>query len=65
MIRIKSFYGFNISSLITMFEKSKKYENPYTREEFSTDVIRKIKNIYNINFILFDEFKKMKDKGLE
>ena len=54
----KIVYGFNISSLITMFEKSKKYENPYTREEFSTDVIRKIKNIYNINFILFDEFKK-------
>ena len=54
----KIVYGFNISSLITMFEKSKKCENPYTREEFSTDVIRKIKNIYNINFILFDEFKK-------
>lgn len=50
-------YGYNISSLIMMFEKSKKFENPYTREEFSVECIRIMKNIYNINFILFDFFK--------
>ena len=51
-------YGFNITSLIELF-KRKSNTNPYTREEFSNNIINNIVNLYNLSFIICNNFSKI------
>ena len=50
-------YGFNISSLIQMFKKKGKIENPYNREKIQKKIVDDIITIYKISFIIYQSFK--------
>jgi hypothetical protein len=51
-------YGFNITSLIEMLKRNNK-TNPYTRESWSVTRINEMVTLYNLSFILCQDFSKM------
>ena len=51
-------YGFDVTSLIEMFKRNNKI-NPYTREPWSITHINNIITLYNLSFILCEEFSKI------
>jgi hypothetical protein len=52
-------YGYNIVSLMQLIKNSNtKVCNPYNRERMSHGLISNIISVYNISFILFEEFRK-------
>lgn len=53
----KFVYGFDVASLIQLMKTHGKIENPYNREKFSPDMIRDIKTLYNLCFLVFPGFK--------
>lgn len=48
-------YGFNICSLIELFKRNNKL-NPYNREPFNSKTVTNIITLYNLSFILCDNF---------
>jgi len=51
-------YGFNITSLIEMLKRNNK-TNPYTRETWSTERVNEIVTLYNLSFIVCEDFSKI------
>ena len=49
-------YGFNIVSLVQMFNKQNQKCNPYNREKFDTPIINNIVTLYNLNRIIYPGF---------
>jgi len=49
------YYGFNISSLITLYKKNGTIKNPYNRTNFTIETVQNIFKHYQIQSILFKE----------
>jgi len=49
------YYGFNISSLITLYRKNGTIQNPYNRTNFTIETVKNIFKHYQIQSILFKE----------
>lgn len=49
------YYGFNISSLITLYKKNGTIQNPYNRTNFTIETVQNIFKHYQIQSILFKE----------
>lgn len=49
------YYGFNISSLITLYKKNGIIQNPYNRTNFTIETVHNIFKHYQIQCILFKE----------
>jgi len=50
-------YGFNITSIIQMIRTRGKFNNPYNREELDKKMLKNIKKLYRLCFIIFPDFK--------
>jgi hypothetical protein len=50
-------YGFDITSLMQMLQKKNKIDNPYNRERMSPTIIKDIKTVYNLSFLIYPNFK--------
>ena len=50
-------YGFNITSIIQMIRTKGKFNNPYNREELDKKLLKNIKKLYRLCFIVYPEFK--------
>jgi len=50
-------YGFDITSLIHIMKSNMKLQNPYNREKISQQMSEKIRKVYRLSFIVYNEFK--------
>jgi hypothetical protein len=50
-------YGFNITSIIQMIRTKGKFNNPYNREELDKNMLKNIKKLYRLCFIIYPDFK--------
>jgi len=50
-------YGFNITSIIQMIRTKGKFSNPYNREELDKNMLKNIKKLYRLCFIIYPDFK--------
>jgi hypothetical protein len=50
-------YGFNITSIIQMIRTKGKFNNPYNREELDKKMLKNIKKLYRLCFIVYPDFK--------
>ena len=50
-------YGFNITSIIQMIRTKGKFNNPYNREELDKKLLKNIKKLYRLCFIVYPDFK--------
>ena len=51
-------YGFNVVSLVKMMQDKSRVTNPYNREKISTAMLFNIQTLYNLSYILYEEFRK-------
>jgi hypothetical protein len=51
-------YGFNVVSLVKMMQDKTRITNPYNREKISSKMVFNIQTLYNISYILYEEFRK-------
>jgi hypothetical protein len=51
-------YGFNVVSLVKMMQDKARVTNPYNREKISSAMLFDIQTLYNISYILYEEFRK-------
>jgi hypothetical protein len=55
-------YGFNIVSLMQSKKQNDVIRNPYNREILSNNLLKDIISLYNLSYIIFDEFRKENEK---
>ncbi len=50
-------YGFNLTSLIEIYKRKRNIKNPYNRDTFSKEQVRKVIKMYNGNFIINPSYR--------